>query len=230
MDLPWFKRNEPLVKIGKHHSLTLHLSSLEQTVRRWSVERFIHDRFVTHYHADIRHFMPWLLSLEDDDGRIQGAAGLREAQNHGLFLERYLDEPIEEVISHINGAAVTRAGIVEVGNLTATGAASARLLIVALTGLLVAQGVQWVAFTGTAMLLNSFNRLAIDLLPLVQADPLRMGDELSEWGSYYASGPWVMAVNVLHTHQALLHQGVYVRMNYQPLCGCKELSDAVCCC
>lgn len=47
----------------------------------------------------------------------------------------------------------------EVGNLAAASPGAARLLIVALTDLLVALGYRWVTFTGTLGLLNSFQRL-----------------------------------------------------------------------
>ena len=86
-----------------------------------------------------------------------------------------------------------REGIVEVGNLAAHGAGTARLLIIALTRILAAEGLRWVSFTGTPALINSFRRLGLDPLTLGPADPHRMGAELPEWGSYYDAGPLVMA-------------------------------------
>lgn len=86
-----------------------------------------------------------------------------------------------------------REGIVEVGNLAAHGAGTARLLIIALTRILAAEGLRWVCFTGTPALINSFRRLGLDPLTLGPADPHRMGAELPEWGSYYDAGPLVMA-------------------------------------
>ncbi|WP_312724489.1 thermostable hemolysin, partial [Stutzerimonas kunmingensis] len=131
-------------------------------------------------------------------------------------------------VSQRHGRTVPREEIVEVGNLAAFGNASARLLIVALTDLLVAQGFRWVVFTGTPALLNSFQRLALDPLPLGLADPTRMGDELADWGSYYASRPQLMAGEILPGHQRLLQLGLYARLGYRPLFDATEVPHAAC--
>ena len=172
--------------------------------------------------------MPCLLGLHGDNGEVQGAVGLRSAQRRPLFLERYLDEPIELAVARRSGRPVPREEIVEVGNLAAFGSASARLLIVALTDLLVAQGFRWVVFTGTPTLLNSFQRLALEPLALAPADPARMGEELADWGSYYASRPQLMAGEILPGHQRLLQLGIYARLGYQPLFDASEVPHAAC--
>lgn len=43
--------------------------------------------------------MPCLLSLEDRSGQLLGAVGLRSAGSGPLFLERYLQQPAEQVIA-----------------------------------------------------------------------------------------------------------------------------------
>jgi hypothetical protein len=228
MELPWVDQTDVLARIGREPSLTLQLAQPGEGVRRAALESFIRQRFAEHYQARVRHFMPCLLGLHDRNGEVQGAVGLRSAQRRPLFLERYLDEPIEQAVSQRCGREVTRTEIVEVGNLAAFGNASARLLIVALTDLLVAQGFRWVVFTGTPALLNSFQRLALDPLPLGLADPTRMGEELADWGSYYASRPQLMAGEILPGHQRLLQLGVYARVGYQPLFDASEVPHAAC--
>lgn len=76
--------------------------------------------------------MPCLFGLEADDGSLHGAVGCRGAATQALFLEHYLDEPIEDLIAARVGTSVERADVVEVGNLAARGAGMSRLLIVAL--------------------------------------------------------------------------------------------------
>lgn len=228
MELPWVDHTDVLARIGREPSLCLQLAQADAGERRAALERFIRQRFAEHYQARVRHFMPCLLGLHDQNGAVQGAVGLRSAQRRPLFLERYLDEPIEQAVSQRCGREVTREEIVEVGNLAAFGNASARLLIVALTDLLVAQGFRWVVFTGTPALLNSFQRLALDPLPLGLADPTRMGEELADWGSYYASRPQLMAGEILPGHQRLLQLGVYARVGYQPLFDASEVPHAAC--
>jgi len=228
MELPWVDHTDVLARIGREPSLCLQLAQADAGERRAALESFIHQRFAEHYQARVRHFMPCLLGLHDAHGEVQGAVGLRSAQRRPLFLERYLDEPIEQAVSQRCGRSVSREEIVEVGNLAAFGNASARLLIVALTDLLVAQGFRWVVFTGTPALLNSFQRLALDPLPLGLADPTRMGEELADWGSYYASRPQLMAGEILPGHQRLLQLGVYARVGYQPLFDASEVPHAAC--
>ena len=185
MELPWVDQTDVLARIGREPALTLQLAQADAGERRAALEGFIRQRFAEHYQARVRHFMPCLLGLHDQNGEVQGAVGLRSAQRRPLFLERYLDEPIERAVSQRCGLE-TRTEIVEVGNLAAFGNASARLLIVALTDLLVAQGFRWVVFTGTSALLNSFQRLALEPLPLGLADPTRMA---MSWPTGVATTP-----------------------------------------
>ena len=206
-----------LARIGRDPALTLRVPGQGAlSADRASVEAFIHERFVIRYGARVRHFMPTLLQLEDDAGTSHGAIGVRSAADESLFLERYLDRPAETEVASHGGLIPGRERIVEVGNLAARGAGHARLLIVALTAMLVSQGFDWVVFTGTPEVLNSFRRLDLRPLPLGKADPARMGDELADWGSYYDTQPWVMAGNIRSGHERLVSMGVYQQLAYRP--------------
>lgn len=83
------------------------------------------------------------------------AVGIRLTSTGATFVERYLDEPLEVAVTRPAGSPVSRAQLVEVGNLAALSAGSARIMIIAVTWLLAARGLQWVAFTGAATLVNS---------------------------------------------------------------------------
>lgn len=225
MELPWEHHEGALACIGHEPSLSLHLLKQHPcTKRREELENFIRVRFAEHYGAKIQHFMPCLLGLEDQVGQLQAAVGIRGAEAGGLFLERYLGRPVEQEITARNGRYMQRHEIVEVGNLAAVGAGHARLLIVALTDVLVALGFRWVAFTGTSTLLNSFQRLGLTPLSLGVADPACVGDELPAWGSYYATRPQVMVGDIYAGHQRLQAMGVYRRLGYQPLYAAEELA------
>jgi hypothetical protein len=187
---------------------SLHLVAVD-AVRRAAVQDFVRDRFAAHYQANVQHFMPCLYGLEADDGSVHGAVGCRSAAVQPLFLERYLDEPIEDAIAARTGQTVLRADVVEVGNLAARGAGMSRLLIVALTRLLATEGVRWVGFTGTPALINSFRRLGIALHRLAPADPARLGVDRDEWGSYYDAGPQVMVAEVPGADRTLAKAGTY---------------------
>ena len=212
MDLPWLDHPTSREATSAPVPRSLHLVAVDAT-RRAAVQDFIRDRFAAHYQADVRHFMPCLFGLEADDGSLHGAVGCRSAATQALFLEHYLDEPIEDLIAARVGTTVDRTDVVEVGNLAARGAGMSRLLIVALTRLLATEGVRWVGFTGTPALINSFRRLGIALHGLAPADPRRLGVDRdqwrAEWGSYYDAGPQVMVAEVPGADLTLATAGTY---------------------
>jgi hypothetical protein len=228
MELPWVYQQDPLARIGREPSFNLRLQQAGPSASRHNLESFIQARFAESYNARVTHFMPCLLALETPAGLVRGAVGLRGAENRELFLERYLDLPIEQAIEQRSGRRLLRREIVEVGNLAASSPGAARLLIVALTDLLVAQGFRWVAFTGTSALLNSFQRLGLAPLGLGPADPLRLGEERNAWGSYYDCQPQVTVGEIAGGHQCLLQQGAYARLGYQPLYGNPEMAHVAC--
>lgn len=228
MELPWVYQNTALAQIGREQPLSLYLANHESP-RRAGIEAFIGERFAAQHQARIRHFMPCLLSLEDRDGQLLGAVGLRGAASGPLFLERYLQQPAEQVIAAQQVAnAPQRAQLVEVGNLAAGSPGAARLLIVALTDLLVALGYRWVTFTGTLALLNSFQRLGLTPVPLGPANPDCVGDELADWGSYYANQPQVMAGDIYAGHQRLLQLGAYPRLAHHAFYALEDMPDVAC--
>ena len=99
-------------------------------------EAFIQQRFRKAHGADIRQFMPELFGVQNSSGQLCAVAGVRRAHLESLFLERYLDDPIEPLISATAERPVPRQDIVEVGNLAASDTGSARLSIIAITYLL----------------------------------------------------------------------------------------------
>jgi len=175
-------------------------------------EDFIQQRFRKAHGADIRHFMPELFGVHNAEGQLCAVAGVRRAHLEPLFLERYLDEPIEPLISATAERMVDRRGIVEVGNLAASDTGSARLSIIAITYLLAMGGLEWVTFTGNIGLVNSFHRLGLKPVTLCAADPQRLGDERQHWGSYYQSKPWVHVGNIRAGFIHLRNIGLFTRL------------------
>ncbi|MCB1734684.1 MAG: thermostable hemolysin [Gammaproteobacteria bacterium] len=171
---------------------------------RHQVEAFIHDHFAQIHGADVRKYLPALMSLRSDDGNLLGALGLRAAAGETLYLEHYLDRPIEQVLAGAVGTSVSRDGVIEVGNLAVGAPGGGRWLITALTAFLHAADQQWAVFTCGPRLRNAFTRLGIDLADLGPARPDRLPDgEASLWGNYYDQGPHVMAARVVQSHAVL---------------------------
>ncbi|WP_339511200.1 thermostable hemolysin [Pseudomonas sp. RL_15y_Pfl2_60] len=228
MDLPWTQQDQPIARIGRDKPLNLFITHAD-SVRRPQIEAFIQQRFAQQYAANVHHFMPCLFGLESESGELLGAVGLRSAAQGPLFLERYLGQQTETVIAQSTGTlAPTRKQLVEVGNLAANSAGAARLLIVAITDLLVAMGFRWVTFTSTPALLNSFLRLGLTPLALGPADPKCMGDELVDWGSYYESNPQVMAGDIFNGHQRLMQLGAYPRLGHKAFYALEEMPNVAC--
>lgn len=171
---------------------------------RTQAERFIHRCFAEAYGADVRHFMPMLLSLRDAGGELQGVLGFRPAVAGRLFLEQYLDVGIEAALAARLRRVVARDSIMEVGNLATTLPGGARWLIAALTAYLKGAGFRWAVFTAVPALGNSFARLGIELATLSPADKTRLAPaEQALWGRYYDTGPIVVAANVQQSFDAL---------------------------
>ena len=161
--------------------------------QRRAFEQFIAERFSRAYGARLTHFLPHLLGVMDGLARWQAAAGYAAAGAQALFLEQYLDRPIELALGAAVGRPIARGSIVEVGNLAAISAGMARALIPQLARHLHRMGYRWVAFTATRALRNSFHRLGLKPLPIAVADRARLADRGLSWGSYYDQDPVVMA-------------------------------------
>lgn len=199
--------------VDAQHPLALSLAR-EQDPGRTPVEAFIQDRFAAVHEADIHHFMPELMALRDRQGLLSAAVGARLARSGPLFIEQYLQNPVEHVVSLVAGEWVERRNIVEVGNLAARNAGSARLIIVAMTWLLARRGLEWVVFTGAATLINSFQRLGLEPLLLCDADPEKLGLDQQAWGRYYAQHPHVYAGNIRFGLEQLQASGALARLGF----------------
>lgn len=171
---------------------------------RSEVEAFIRATFYDVYQAHIHNFMPHLIRLRTIHHHLVAAVGYRDAARHTLFLEKYLEKPIEDVLSAHVGQPVRRRDIVEVGNLADAAPGGARAAIIILTAFLHSAGYRWVVFTGVPKLRNAFGRLGLDPIELTHADPLHLtAEERQEWGSYYAGQPVVMGGDIRQGFESL---------------------------
>ena len=151
------------------------------------------------------HFLPSLFAAFNDQGKTQSALGLKGAIQGRLYLENYLDEPIEALLENTLGQAVQRSEVVEIGNLASQNSASCKALFAHITQHLEDQDVKWITCTGTATLRVVFKRLGIKALAIHKADQDRLGDEQYSWGNYYQNDPQVMLINVSETNQHFIN-------------------------
>ncbi len=177
-----------------NRSFTVHFSDPDSEDRA-VIEQFISKAFQQSHGAKITRFMPHLMSLRDLDGKLIAACGLRSAAKEKLFLEHYLDQPIEQVLSERTGITVPRNDIVEVGNFSVAELGMARQLITAIIDQLHATSKHWAVFTVVQVLQNALIKLKTDPLILGNAYQDDLPVEIqSDWGSYYQQNPQVMAI------------------------------------
>ncbi len=188
---------------------------------RQDTEVFIQAVFARQYDADIRHFMPHMVRLSyDDSGELYSAVGYREAADGPLFLEHYLDSPVETAMAHAMEQPVSRNDIVEVGNLAEVGPGGARDAIIALTAYLYGAGYHWVAITAVPRLVNAFQRIGLRTVYLADADIMRLPEsERSLWGRYYDNRPKVVGGDIRLGYRAL------EAMKHELPEGCCELMN-----
>lgn len=162
---------------------------------RPQLEHFIYSIFRDAYGAHVTHFMPHLLSLQDQDEQVLAVCGMRPAGSEKLFLEAYLEQPIETALSQRIGQEVERGAIVEVGNLAVSERGLARMLLSEVILHLHETNAEWAVFTAIPALCNSLIKLEVQVEFLGEAsiDKLAPADRAG-WGSYYDRQPQVMAV------------------------------------
>ncbi|SFL99145.1 thermostable hemolysin [Marinobacter zhejiangensis] len=186
-----------------------------------AVADFIRRRFRQAYDALPTLRIPRLLALTTRHGSLLAAVGVRNAQAEALFLEDYIDQPVEQLIPAISQPE--RHQIAEIAHLAGVEAGVSRFLFPALTVWLKAQGYQWVAFTGTDQLRNSFQRMGIQIRAIADADPARLADGGRGWGRYYDSHPMVMVANVEEAYVAIKASGFLNRIHpYGPQVQAEE--------
>jgi hypothetical protein len=159
---------------------------------RAAVEAYITRRFARCHGARVDSFLPHLLAAEHDGGCV-GALGLRAAGGAPLFLEHYLDAPVEAAVAAAMRQPVERAQVVEIGNLATSSRRAGQVLITLLIEALRGAGFRWLVFTATRQVRALVQDLGFALDALAAADPTRLGGASAAWGRYYDAEPQVMA-------------------------------------
>lgn len=125
----------------------------------------------------------------------EAALGFRNAGDGSLFLEAYLEQPVETLLAERFGRPVPRARIVELGDhASRRSTATVALWREAATAL---EGQADVAVAVlTRPLRVMFERLGLHLLVLAPARVEVLGEAGKDWGRYYESDPMVCAGNI----------------------------------
>ncbi|PVZ65398.1 thermostable hemolysin [Pelagibaculum spongiae] len=157
--------------------------------QRTRAEALIRANYQLHFQAEPEILMPWLvdLQLQSDKASQRFLFGLTPASSQPLFLEQYLNQPIEQFLGDCD-----RQKIIEIGNLVTNGRGRS---LIALSGRLLDQlGFEWVVMTATSQLANSFKKIGIPMQQLANASLKDLPKQQQQkWGNYYNSNPVVLA-------------------------------------
>lgn len=154
-------------------------------------ERRIRDGYGIHFGASIDGFMPDMAIYRDRAGS-SGIIGFRRASSGALFLENYLDTPIEAQIFAATGVQVSRNRLAEIGQFVIDDRDSVASFFRDLVPFLIEQRFDWACFTGTNRIRELLAKVGFHGLELAAAtDQARLppGDQ---WGSYYDNDPVVV--------------------------------------
>lgn len=139
---------------------------------------------------------------KDTQSGTGAALGYRRANETPLFLETYLDQPIEALVSDRLGRTIARSQIVEIGNFAADNA----LAMIDLWGAAANDlgGASEIAVaTLTAPLRRMFARIGLPLTMLAPAIPARLGQGAGAWGSYFDLDPQICMGVIAEGQRAL---------------------------
>lgn len=183
----------PTINLTERH-FTVRFSK-HDSADRAELERFINDRFRQAYGGETKRFKPYLMSLRDQDDKLIAACGLQSAAAERLFLEFFLDQPIEAALSERTGAPLKRGDIVEIGNFSVEGLDMARYLITAINDQLHFTAKQWAALTAAPSLREACINLGMnpEILADANIDRLPLEDR-EEWGNYFEQKPQIMVI------------------------------------
>lgn len=172
---------------------------------RAGLEAFIAGVYAAHHGARVAHWAPTLVALETDGG-LAAAAGYRRAASP-LYLEHYLDVPVEAAIAARTGHRVDRSTVCEVGHFASNQPGEGRRLLLLLARHLARIGCRWVVSTATRELRELLIGIGLTPYALAPADASRLPDGAAAWGRYYDHAPVVVAGDLLRNLAALERRG-----------------------
>lgn len=153
--------------------------------------------FQAKHGAVVRSFMPTLLAFRDRTDALRGVVGVRGAHQERLYLEQYLDRPVEvalaEALQSRGARYVRRAEIAEVGNLAGATCRAAVRMVAHIPAYLMSQHYQWIVFTATGALRQILAGFGAPLVELARAEGSSVAASSDEWGRYYETDPRVYA-------------------------------------
>jgi hypothetical protein len=156
--------------------------------------RFSAREYRRHFDCELRDFYPAYFCLSKGS-RLLAVCGYRVG-NEALFLEQYLDQPIENLLDAGRACPIPRQAIVEIGGFALRGHAVALPFMVRLAPAFRALGFSHAVCTATLPIRRCLRSLGVPTQVLGRADPSRLAHSSSNWGKYYAMRPSVISGSI----------------------------------
>lgn len=190
----------------------------EDSSSRGKIETYIKDKFRQEYDAEVSTFAPLLLSMHCKK-ELNAAIGLRPAVMTSLFIEQYLDAPIENYITPDGSDPVRREEIIEISNLVATRRGASQLMFIVVGSILYEAGYRWLVFNATDKVERITRKFPFPVQVLCAADPQRLGLRAQEWGRYYETSPRVLVGDIRVAHEKAMNNRLLkmALMFYRPV-------------
>ena len=170
---------------------------------RAQIEQHILSAYEQSFGAHFSHFMPELISAAHPGKEAHLRFGICAASRHHLYLENYLTEPIETLLSNAVCSRVERHSIAEIGNLSLSHTENLQHDLVAIATYCQQQGYRYVVCTATRVLRLLFLRAGMKPVHLGNAEQHHAPYDGSHWGNYYETRPQIIGGNILLALQHL---------------------------
>ncbi|MGO1297020.1 MAG: thermostable hemolysin [Vibrio sp.] len=182
--------------------------------RRTEVERYVFQRYAAAFNADVQEFMPEFLVMMDANDDIQSVCGFRDAGNASLFLEQYLPQSADCILTEKIGVSIERHKLVEFGQLASFSHGLSLQHFYLVLQALMADGYRWCIFTATDPLFAMLRRFGLEPTILASAQAMCIPDANRIWGRYYDHCPRIMAgelsVGIQQLERLLARRGLYL--------------------
>ena len=164
--------------------------------------QFVAQQYARRFSSLITQFYPHMF-IACENGQCVAVAGFRGAAGETLFLENYLDAPVEDYLQSSFGAVTDRRRIVELGGFAAMGRSAAFSLMQYLAPALYELGYEKLVCTANAPIRKCLVMLGLKPVVLAEAasDKVKMVGE--DWGNYYEGKPRVLAGDIEAGIQAM---------------------------
>ena len=166
---------------------------LESHFMRSAVEDAIRTPYRDRYGARLASFPDILVAEAPPRGTIECAAGIRFGCQR-LFLEHYLDMPVELALERRFCRRIDRSRVVEVGNLVAARRGRSRNFVRRIIEFVERADAEWAVFTATRPLRALLRQERLNMVEIAGAEQMRVPNP-HDWGTYFDHDPRVMAVS-----------------------------------